>query len=77
LKIIGRRDIGRVFEGSSASPDKTRGITSANFQTCANVIDEKEVLTRFVIAKNAVGKQTVGTGHLEGCHLLDNSLILD
>ena len=100
-----------MLEGSSASPDLARGTTSANFQTCANVCEEKEVSTRFVIAESVVGKlsfstlavtlskpralfdgkdltifptsssvteiQIVGTGRLEGCQLLDNSLILD
>ena len=38
-----------MLEGSSASLDLTRGTTSANFQTCANVFEEKKVLTGFVI----------------------------
>lgn len=59
--MIGRRDIGCVLERSSASPDLTRGITSANFQTCANVFEEKEVLTRFVIAESVVGKLSFNT----------------
>ena len=50
-----------MLEGSSASPDLTRGITSANFQACANVFEEKEVLTGFVIAESVVGKQSFST----------------
>ena len=45
---MGRREIGRVLEGSSESPDLRIGMTSADFQTCANVFEENEVLTRFV-----------------------------
>ena len=36
---MGRREIGRVLEGSSESPDMRIGMTSANFQTCANVFE--------------------------------------
>ena len=61
LDIIGRRDIGHVLEGLSASPDLTRGITSANFQAHANVFEEKEVLTGFVIAKSVVGELSFST----------------
>ena len=61
LDIIGRRDIGRVLEGLSASPYLTREITSANFQTCANVFEEKEVLTTFVITERVVGKLSFST----------------
>ena len=61
LDIIGRRDIGCVLEGSSASPNLTRGITSANFQTRANVFEEKEILTKFVIAESVVGKLSFST----------------
>lgn len=50
-----------MLEGSSASPDLTRGITSANFQARANVFEEKEVLTGFVIAESVVGKQSFST----------------
>ena len=50
-----------MLEGSSASPDLTRGITSANFQASTNVFEEKEVLTRFVIAESVVGKLSFST----------------
>lgn len=45
-----------MLEGSSASPHLTRGTTSANLKTCENMFEEKEVLTRFVIAERVVGK---------------------
>ena len=57
MDIIGRREIGHVFEGSSESPDLRIGMTSADFQTCANVFEENEVLTRFVIAEIVCIKQ--------------------
>ena len=50
-----------MLQGSSASPHLTRGITSANFQTRANVFEEKEVLTRFVTAESVVGKLSFST----------------
>lgn len=53
---MGKRDIGRVLEGSSRSPDLRMGITSPNFQTCAKVCEENEVLTRFVISASVIGK---------------------
>ena len=37
------------------------GITSANFQARANVFEEKEVLTGFVIAESVVGKLSFST----------------
>ena len=53
---MGGRDIGRVLEGSSGSPDLRIGMTSANFHTWANVFKENEVLTRFVILASVIGK---------------------
>ena len=58
---MGRREIGRVLEGSSESPDLRIGMTSADFQTCANVFEENEVLTRFVIAESVIGKLSFST----------------
>ena len=37
------------------------GMTSADFQTCANVLEENEVLTRFVIAESVIGKLSFST----------------
>ena len=50
-----------MFEGSSESPDLRIGMTSADFQTCANVFEENEVLTRFVIAESVTGKLSFST----------------
>ena len=41
---MGKRDIGRVLEGSSKSPDLRIGITSADFHTSAKVFDENDLL---------------------------------
>ena len=53
---MGRRDIGRVLEGSSGSPDLRIGMTSADFHTCTNLFEENDVLTRFVISAIVIGK---------------------
>ena len=50
-----------MLEGSSESPDLRIGMTSADFQTCANVSEENEVLTRFVIAESVIGKLSFST----------------
>ena len=57
-----RRDIGRVLEGSSESPDLRIGMTSVNFHTCANLFEENEVLIRFVVSGSFSGKLSFNTG---------------
>ena len=61
LDIMGRRLIGRVLEGSTGSPDLRKGMTSANFHTCANLLEENEVITRFVISAIVIGKLSFNT----------------
>ena len=58
---MGRRDIGRVLESSSGSPDLRIGMTSANFHTCVNLFEENEVLTRFVISAIVIDKLSFNT----------------
>ena len=50
-----------MLEGSSESPDLRIRMTLADFQTCANVLEENEVLTRFVIAESVIGKLSFST----------------
>ena len=50
-----------MLEGSSESTDLRIGMTSADFQTCANLFEENEVLTRFVIAESVIGKLSFST----------------
>ena len=57
----GRRHIGRVLEGLTGSPDLRIGMTSANFHTCANLFEENELLTRFVISAIVIGKLSFNT----------------
>ena len=54
-----RGDIGHVLEGSPGSPDLRIGMTSANFHTSANLFEENEVLTRFVISAIVIGINTL------------------
>ena len=58
---MGKRDIGRVLEGSSKSPDLRIGITSADFHTSAKVFDENDLLIRFVITEMVTGRLSFRT----------------
>ena len=53
---MGKRHFGRVLEGLTGSPDLRIGMTSANFHTWANLFEENEVITRFVISAIVIGK---------------------
>ena len=56
--MMGNSDMGRVLEGSSGSesPDLRMGMTSADFQTCAKVFVENELLIKLVIIGRVTGK---------------------
>ena len=49
------------MEGSSESPDFRIEMTSTNFHTCANLFEENELLTRFVISAIVIGKLSFNT----------------
>ena len=57
-RMMGKSDMGRVLEGSSESesPDLRMGMTSADFQACAKVLEENELLIKLVIIGRDTGK---------------------
>ena len=59
--IIGRRDIGRVFSGTSGKPDLSFEMTTADFHVCAKQFDANEELIRLVITGRVAGRLSLST----------------
>ena len=59
--IVVRRDIGRVFSGTSGSPDLSFGMTTADFPACAKQFDANEELIRLVMTGRVAGRLSLST----------------
>ena len=53
--------MGRVLDGLSGSPDLRMGITSADFQACAKIFEENELLMRLAIIGRDTGRLSFKT----------------
>ena len=58
---VSRRDIGRVFSGSSGSPDLRFGMATADFHACAKHFDANEELIRLVMTGSVAGTLSLNT----------------